>query len=132
MTLHNIPEITITDKPCPKCGREGATGKDGDGSCLKCVAERLERSMSVKLGPKTIEGIFNQIKELLETHFVNLNQAYIKHGEEKFSISFKVIVEPRGKTSNHTDTQISYRPEPDMKDSTDGVYDEAQMGLFDK
>lgn len=128
--MEKNPEITITDIPCPECGKTGATGENGEGLCLECGSKKLEKIINTKLGEKTLAGILEQIKELLTVHAEMLNVAYIKHGEEKFSVSFKTVIEVKG-GSNRAETTISYRPEPDMKDSTDGYYDENQMGLFE-
>lgn len=84
-----------------------------------------------KLGIKTLSGITEQITELLSAHSEMLNVAYIKHGDEKFSISFKRTITSGDSGGNKVETAIAYRPEPDMKDSTDGIYNENQMGLFD-
>jgi hypothetical protein len=117
------------DISCPKCGEPGAT-QGGKGLCLKCTEEKIRRSKSVKLGEKTLNGILDQVRDLLSVHTELLNVAYIKHDEEKFSVSFKTVIERKG-SANKTETTISYKPEPDTKDSTDGIYDEDQMELFD-
>lgn len=116
------------DIPCPQCGEPGAT-QGGKGLCLKCVEEKTRRAQGVKLGEKTLNGMLNEIRELISVHAETLNVAYIKHGEEKFSVAFKTVIERKG-SSNKTETTISYKPEPDTKDSTDGIYDEDQMDLF--
>jgi hypothetical protein len=43
-----------------------------------------------KLGIKTLSGITEQITELLSAHSEMLNVAYIKHGDEKFSMKKKL------------------------------------------
>ena len=130
MTTREGKVISIDeDKACPECGQPGAT-QGGKGLCLKCATKRLEYSMSVKLGEKTLTGIMVQIQDLLSVHQDPLNVAYVKHGPEKFAITFKAVVIPNGPTSNKAEVTIQYRPEPDMKDSTDGIYEEQQMDLF--
>lgn len=83
-----------------------------------------------KLGIKTLSGITEQITELLSAHSEMLNVAYIKHGDEKFSISFKCTITSGDSGGNKVETAIAYRPEPDCKDSTDGIYDEYQISMF--
>jgi hypothetical protein len=125
----SIPTIEIDlDLPCPECGKPGAT-QGGKGRCLECAAKFASRRRSMsKLGDKTISSIVNQVRELLDCHDVELNEAYQKHGEDKFAISIKAIIEPSG-SANKIETTISFRPEPDKKDSTDGIVDEDQMDL---
>lgn len=83
-----------------------------------------------KLGAKTRGEIARQIKKLMDIHGGELNAAYIKHQDEKFSISLKANIERAG-DDNKVVTGISFRPEPDMKDEETGVVCEDQMELFD-
>ena len=81
-----------------------------------------------KLGIKTIVSIQEQIGELLNAYAHELEVAYLKHGEDKFDVTLKASIEPKG-TSNMIKTTISFKPEPNRTDSTDGLVDEDQYDI---
>lgn len=51
--------------PCSQCGKMGATGKDGNGPCLKCLAKNIDNSLRVKKSKEYLKCEFTE-KEILE------------------------------------------------------------------
>ena len=63
MTTHEL-QINM-EIPCPQCGEMGATGKDGNGPCLKCLAKNIDNSMRMKKSKEYLKCDFTE-KEILE------------------------------------------------------------------
>jgi len=53
------------DIPCPQCKEMGATGKDGIGPCLKCLAKNIDNSMRIKKTKEYLKCEFTE-KEILD------------------------------------------------------------------
>lgn len=123
------PTIEINlDIPCPECGKMGAT-QGGKGRCLECAKKAIERRWAMQIGNVTKKEVLRTIEGLLDDYTEDLNEAYLKKGEDPLAISIAVKLSA-GDGATDIETTMSFTKEK-IKDKANGRANESQQGLFD-
>lgn len=84
----------------------------------------------MEIKEKTIEESLNLMKDLMISHLVELNKAYVK-AEKTLAISMGMKFEPDSKDKTKIEASINFVTDR-VKDSATAMIDENQMKLFDK
>ncbi|MFH1480767.1 MAG: hypothetical protein ABIG67_05840 [Pseudomonadota bacterium] len=72
----------------------------------------------MKITEDVIEQVEKDVQDLMRCYQLDLDTAYLKHGD-KFQVKFASTIEPAKSGDGLTvETEISFRPEPDVKDKT--------------
>ena len=80
---------------------------------------------------EVIEGIARQCQGLLIDHQGSLDHAYMAFGDEKFTVTLKIDF-TAGQMAPVTQVNISYNPEPPVKDKSYKLqHDGPQLQLFE-
>ncbi len=82
----------------------------------------------MKIEEKTIDEVGRQIVGLMNEHNDRLNRAFSKNGQE-IEATFKVVIKSESPAMD-VKTDISYLPEPKVKDSAHGRI--SPLPLFDE
>jgi hypothetical protein len=89
-------ELTINSEiACPQCGEMGATGKDGNGPCMKCLGKNIDNSLRIKKSKEYLKCEFIE-HEILEFG----NELARKHSEitELEEMKKRVVSDFKAKT----------------------------------
>lgn len=72
----------------------------------------------MKINEAVITQVKADVEGLFRSYQSNINEAYLAHGD-KFSVTFKALLEPaKSGDGISIETEISFRPEPDIKEKT--------------